>query len=40
MRKWFAVFVAAVLWVVLLPAFGCGKSEIVATRYEITRGTG
>ena len=36
MRKWFAVLVAAVLWVVLLPAFGCGKSENVATRYEIT----
>lgn len=36
MRKWLVLLTAAVLFWALLPVFGCGKSENVATRYEIT----
>ena len=36
MRRWFTALMTAILLVAFLPAFGCGKSENVATRYEIT----
>ncbi len=36
MRRWFTVLITVLFMAALLPAFGCGKSENVDTRYEIT----